>query len=53
MKEYIEREAAVKVMFCALDTWTLDITIYKATPNDFCSRGERAILPNVRGVPDE
>lgn len=30
-----------KTMFCAMDTWTAEITIYKAQPDDFCSRAER------------
>ena len=30
-----------KTKFCALDTWTNEITIYKAQPDDFCSKAER------------
>lgn len=30
-----------KTMFCAIDTWTEDVTIYKARPDDFCSYAER------------
>ena len=28
-------------MFCAIDIWTEDVTIYTAKPDDFCSRAER------------
>lgn len=30
-----------KTKFCALDTWTNEITIYNAQPDDFCSRAKR------------
>lgn len=30
-----------RTMFCAIDIWTEDITIYIAKPDDFCSRAER------------
>lgn len=30
-----------KTKFCALDTWTNEITIYNAQPDDFCSKVER------------
>ena len=30
-----------KTKFCALDTWTNEITIYKAQPDDYCSKAER------------
>ena len=30
-----------KTKFCAIDMWTDQVTIYKATPYDYCSRGER------------
>ena len=28
-------------MFCAIDIWTEDVTIYTAKTDDFCSRAER------------
>lgn len=30
-----------KTEFCAIDLWTADVKIYKARPDDFCSRAER------------
>lgn len=30
-----------KTKFCAIDIWTDQVTIYRATPYDYCSRGER------------
>lgn len=30
-----------KTEFCAIDIWTADVKIYKAKPDDFCSRAER------------
>lgn len=30
-----------KTKFCALDTWTNEITIYNAQPDDFCSKAKR------------
>ena len=30
-----------RTMFCVMDIWTEDVTIYKAKPDDFCSRAER------------
>lgn len=29
-----------KTMFCEMDTWTVDVTIYDAKPDDYCSRGQ-------------
>lgn len=30
-----------KTMFCKMDIWHKDITLYRADENDFCSYGER------------
>lgn len=30
-----------KTEFCAIDIWTDEVKIYKARPDDFCSRAER------------
>ena len=30
-----------KTMFCKMDIWHRDITLYRADENDFCSYGER------------
>ena len=30
-----------QTMYCAMDIWTEDVTIYKATSDDYCSRAER------------
>ena len=30
-----------KTMFCKMDIWHKDITLYRAEENDFCSYGER------------
>lgn len=30
-----------KTKYCAVDVWHEDITIFKATENDFCSFGKR------------
>ncbi|MBR3644929.1 MAG: hypothetical protein IKN54_00780 [Lachnospiraceae bacterium] len=30
-----------QTMFCAIDIWTEDVIIYRATPDDYCSRAER------------
>ena len=30
-----------KTEFCAIDLWTDEVKIYKARPDDFCSRAER------------
>ena len=29
-----------KTAYCSMDIWHKDVTIYRAKPNDFCSRGE-------------
>ena len=33
--------ARYRTKYCPVDTWTADVTIYKAEPDDFCSYGER------------
>lgn len=30
-----------KTKFCVMDIWHKDVTIYRATPEDYCSRAER------------
>lgn len=30
-----------KTMFCKMDIWNKDITLYRVDENDFCSYGER------------
>lgn len=30
-----------KTMFCKMDIWHIDITIYRADEDDYCSYGER------------